>query len=162
MKRAIFEREADRFWPKVAIQAKGCWEWVGHISKKGYGEFWYGNRLDYAHRFSFLLHGGKLTKANPHVLHTCDNRKCVRPGHLYAGTPQNNTDDMILRGRAAVGEKNGLALLTQEDVAIIRRLYGRHDRYKRGSVSQQYLADKFSVSLSTIHAVLTRRSWHHV
>lgn len=33
------------------------------------------------------------------VLHTCDNPKCINIEHLFLGTQQDNTDDMIAKGR---------------------------------------------------------------
>lgn len=33
------------------------------------------------------------------ALHTCDNTKCINPDHLFIGTAQDNTDDMIAKGR---------------------------------------------------------------
>src|SRR5882757_971624 len=33
------------------------------------------------------------------VLHTCDNGACIKPTHLFLGTAQDNTDDMIAKGR---------------------------------------------------------------
>lgn len=33
------------------------------------------------------------------VLHTCDNPACINPEHLFTGTAQDNTDDMIAKGR---------------------------------------------------------------
>src|SRR6266550_1528126 len=33
------------------------------------------------------------------ALHSCDNSKCIRPEHLFKGTAQDNTDDMIAKGR---------------------------------------------------------------
>ncbi len=33
------------------------------------------------------------------VLHTCDNELCINPKHLFLGTFQDNTDDMISKGR---------------------------------------------------------------
>lgn len=33
------------------------------------------------------------------ALHTCDNGQCINIDHLFAGTPQDNTNDMIAKGR---------------------------------------------------------------
>lgn len=33
------------------------------------------------------------------VLHHCDIRHCFEYSHLYAGTPQDNMDDKVRRGR---------------------------------------------------------------
>ncbi len=32
--------------------------------------------------------------------HHCDNPPCVRPDHLFLGTPKDNTEDMLRKGRA--------------------------------------------------------------
>lgn len=51
-----------------------------------------------AHRVAFYLTHGYW----PHVArHTCDNRPCVNPAHILDGSHQDNTADMIERGRAA-------------------------------------------------------------
>lgn len=34
-----------------------------------------------------------------YILHACDNPRCFNPDHLYAGTPQDNVTDMVLKGR---------------------------------------------------------------
>jgi hypothetical protein len=33
------------------------------------------------------------------VLHSCDNRVCININHLRLGTPQDNMDDKMRRGR---------------------------------------------------------------
>lgn len=75
-----------------------CIEYTGHISKTGYG-------LDYdpltqktisAHRLAFREANGYLPKV---VMHICDNKKCVNPEHLKAGTQSDNILDCVAKGR---------------------------------------------------------------
>lgn len=50
-----------------------------------------------AHRVSYEL----FHREKPNIVrHKCDVRRCVNPEHLVSGTPQENVQDMINRGRA--------------------------------------------------------------
>jgi hypothetical protein len=74
-----------------------CMEWDGAPNQKGYGVTRFKGRLTLAHRVSYILSHGEI--GDELVLHKCDNRKCVNPAHLYAGTHHDNVVDMITRGR---------------------------------------------------------------
>jgi hypothetical protein len=88
----------DRFWSKVAVVGS-CWEWTGSISKNGYGRYRATpNETDYAHRVSAREFIGPCPLGNE-VCHSCDNRRCIRPGHLSYGTRTDNVRDAIRKGR---------------------------------------------------------------
>lgn len=97
----------ERFFEKVE-QTDACWNWTASKSSVGYGMF----RLTAetgmitAHRFSWMLHNRQPIPAGLFVCHRCDNRSCVRPDHLFLGTPKDNTIDMMQKGRwVGRGEK---------------------------------------------------------
>lgn len=84
-----------------------CWIWTGRSrSKEGYGAFSIKGRDYRAHRIAFIITYNSIPPG-AWILHHCDRPACVRPSHLYAGTPRNNTDDAMRRGRLARGDRNG-------------------------------------------------------
>jgi ribosomal protein S27E len=75
-----------------------CLEWQATVSKNGYGVFVYNKKTINASRATWIAHHGEIPKGLC-VLHKCDNRKCCRLSHLFLGTHQLNTLDMIKKGR---------------------------------------------------------------
>ena len=80
-------------------QDNGCWEYQGGKNNLGYGLIRDGNKMRSAHRVSYEEHNNQKIPKYLCVCHTCDNPKCVNPDHLWLGTRQDNTDDMIKKGR---------------------------------------------------------------
>lgn len=107
----------ERFWPKVAKAAgeNGCWAWTAWTNNHGYGTL--GD--EYAHRISWRLHFGEIPDGM-RVLHRCDNPPCVRPDHLFLGTPKDNNADMSAKGRSTWGERSASRILSDDQVLAMR------------------------------------------
>lgn len=87
-----------RYEQKIIKNIHGCWRWTGTINTSGYGVMNYKNKSIGLHRASWLMNFGNIPKGK-WVLHHCDVRDCSNPSHLYLGNAQDNTNDMIRRGR---------------------------------------------------------------
>ena len=82
------------FWKRVVVKGIGdCWEWIGSKDPAGYGLFNYFYRRFLAHRFAYTLIYGPIKKGLL-VCHICNNKGCVNPLHLYAGSHADNTQDI--------------------------------------------------------------------
>jgi hypothetical protein len=144
------------FWARVEGRLSGeCWIWTGPTMSSGYGQASVGGRRSTAHRMAWELTNGPIPPGLS-VLHRCDNRPCVNPGHLFLGTQADNMRDMALKGRhhgsGVRGERQGLARLTEAAVRQIRR----------SDLSNAILAIRFGVDAGTISKVRRGRTWRHV
>jgi HNH endonuclease len=81
-----------------ARQGPGCWDWQRAVNSVGYGRIARNGTRVYAHRAAYELAYGPIPK-DMCVLHSCDNRRCVRPDHLFLGTKRDNMLDMAAKGR---------------------------------------------------------------
>ena len=96
----------SRFWSKVKTVDSGCMEWQRSLlrTKFGYGSFTLKNKEEMAHRVALLL-SGVYVKRGMHVMHKCDNTKCVNPLHLSIGTHTDNIRDMVAKKRDVNSKK---------------------------------------------------------
>lgn len=147
----------QRFWQKVDRRGPGeCWPWTGAKNGHGYGVLRLpeDGGIALAHRVSLVLAGrdpGDLL-----ARHGCDTPSCVNPAHLRPGTAQDNSDDMVLRGRSLRGERQPGSKLTPDDVRAIRTAYAA------GGVTVRELGERFGIAYATAHSVITGYRWGHV
>ena len=142
-----------RFLAKVNKDTStGCWEWTGSLGANGYGHI--GKIVGYkewkvakAHRVSYELYRGPIGLL--HVCHTCDNRKCVNPDHLWLGTAKDNSRDMMSKGRHNNNYKMKYNLLSQEIANTIRKEKG----------TQKQIAEKFGTSASQVWRIKHNQIW---
>lgn len=107
----------------------------------------------YAHRVAWIKAHGPIPDGLQ-VLHRCDNPPCVLLAHLFLGTPQNNTDDMIEKGRHMHGEHHVHAKLTDPVVHTLRQLRPTH--------TLRELSAMFNISKSVISNICNGKAWVHV
>jgi hypothetical protein len=88
----------ERVWRNVFPNNNGCWEYYGGYTDRDYGHIWYQGELQGVHRVVYKLMKGKIP-LGLYVLHECDNPRCCNPDHLFLGTAQDNTLDMIAKNR---------------------------------------------------------------
>lgn len=147
---------ADRFWEKVDKSGE-CWTWTAARYKNGYGIFVAkkGQSPEGAHRVAYRLAFGAIPDGLQ-VLHRCDNRLCVRPDHLFAGTQKENMADMRAKGRwnysprNQSGENNPNAILSDAQVAAMLGEIAAGG----GPIS---VARKYGISYKTLWAIRRRK-----
>lgn len=138
----------ERFF-KYVEKTDGCWNWIGLKAPNGYGRFGLSKAIGmkYAHRVSYEFHNGEI-ETGKLVCHSCDNRACVNPEHLWVGTYMDNNRDRVLKGRKARMPQSKL----DEVKAFIIRLI--HPVF-----TMDLLAKRFDVTKNAIWQVTNRKSW---
>lgn len=150
----------DRFWEKVDRTAgpDGCWEWKANIVY-GYGYFYISKgKYTGAHQWSWSYFNGPIPE-NMYVCHTCDNRKCVNPKHLFLGTAKDNAQDRQNKGRSVLplcqGAAHGMSKLNDEIVLEISRMCSN-------GVSDSEIAKKYGIVRQTVNKIRNKYSWKHL
>ena len=142
----INEKQINRFWGKVD-KTGDCWNWTGQTSC-GYGCVSIDYKTRRCHRVSYYLCKGDIP-SGLNVNHRCDNKLCVNPDHLYAGTQKENIKDALDRNLM------GSSKLSPEDIPKILS-------YKGSKMYLREIGEIFGVDRKTISSVLTGKTWSHI
>jgi hypothetical protein len=178
---------AERFF-RFLDKSGDCWIWTANRNRQGYGQMAdappNNRRTLKAHRVSWELHFGPIPDGL-WVLHHCDNPPCVNPSHLFLGTVADNQRDMALKGRSAIGVRNGAYTNPQRRTFGARngtRLHPERYRGERNGRSKltddgvreirllaattqtthRQLGARFGVSATVIGHILQGKRWAHV
>lgn len=128
-----------------------CWIFEGGRFDTGYGLMSVDGAPYGVHCLAYECWRGPIPPGML-VCHTCDNRPCVNPFHLFLGTIADNHADMVAKGRQARGVSHGRAILTEDDVRAI----------VVDPRAQKIIAAEYGVHGSTISLIKTRKKWQHL
>lgn len=137
----------DRLLARYVISGE-CWIYTGAKTRDGYGVLGNGRNVQVrAHRASYQEFVGPIP-AGMLVCHKCDTPLCIRPEHLFLGSPKENTGDMLRKGRKAVfrGATHPNAKLSDADVLSIKRL-------RESGRTLKYIAERFGISFQHVSAI---------
>lgn len=93
-----------KFWEKVNITPRGCWEWQAGLTINGYGKYGFSGKTIMAHRFAYFLYYQTNT-AGHFVFHECNNPACVNPLHLSAKSLEGIEQERINKQEQQQREK---------------------------------------------------------
>ena len=125
----------------------GCWLWQRAMMLNGYGQKWHRGKFDGAHRVSWMIYKGSIPEG-VYVLHKCDVKACVNPAHLFLGTQSDNLRDMSIKGRTT-------SCFTKADVRQMKAM-------RMNGKTFSAIGTIFGVEKSTIHAIVSGKSWRHI
>jgi len=137
------------FWKNVK-KNDYCWEWTGKLCN-GYGAVEFHKKQFRAHRLSYIIHNGSIEK-NKFICHKCDNKKCVNPSHLYAGTINDNARDAKERNLIHRGEQCVRSKLKEID--ILKILASKE--------TCRDIAIQYNMNKNYIRKIRNRQAWRHI
>jgi len=149
-----YRNDKDRILQNIKIDKKTkCWVWQLQKDKEGYGRLKYKKSTLRAHRGSYLLFNGEIPEGLL-VCHSCDNPSCVNPEHLWLGSPKENTQDMLSKGRGRLNRQNGelncSSKLTDRQAVELVKLVD-------GGMTQTEAAKRYKVTNALVSCIMLEK-----
>lgn len=122
----------ERLEAKSKLQSNGCIEYASTKHKYGLVSITLdGKRKSVpAHRAMYMAMNDCLgLPSNVHIRHKCDNPRCMNVEHLEPGTPKDNMQDCIERGRRAKAYVYAQRL-REHDTAKVEAIRNATGKYK--------------------------------
>jgi hypothetical protein len=139
------EGTEERFKVKVLPDPlTGCHNWIGSLKSTGYGYIRHNGKRTMAHRVAMMLAGHDLK--DHHVLHKCNNPRCVNTEHLYLGDHAKNMRDMAEAG-SNKGLNHGMSKLSEEDVNHLFEQRYSHGRRVKDVAAELGITPKTATEL---------------
>ena len=134
----------------IVNEETGCWQWIGYISPRGYGQFRFNKKNYQAHRFSYEYFIGDL-KDGLVICHICNNTKCVNPKHLRQDTQKSNMIDRTYAEKQHT-QKLSVEMAKEIKIALKTPYLGIN----------KDLSIKYGVAKSTISQIKNDLIWSHI
>jgi hypothetical protein len=164
MSKPYYKTPEERLMNRRRITESGCWEYVGGTPKhRKYPQV---TTTVGKHRAAHLVAAQLWMGVQPNgtiVCHECDNNLCFNPDHLYFGTYEDNSRDMIERNRGSMqiksedvrGTKHPNNKLTEDEVRQIREMV--LVTYFRGMYSA--IASQFNTTIQNVYRIKKGKCW---
>ena len=158
---ALDEHEAK--YGHLAPDKQPCLVWPFCLSSSGYASIGFRKKSGRVSRSAYEF-TGRVLLPGYHACHSCDNRACINPAHLFAGTQTDNMRDCANKGRLWMqnhperlcrGSRHGRSKLTEAQVSQILKL-------ARSGRSQTSIAKQYGISQPNVSLIFARKGWVHL
>lgn len=137
-----------------------CWPWPYAVNDSGYATLTIDGEKRTAYREALLHRSGPPPVVGMQAAHgPCKpglRQECWNPTHLSWKTAQGNADDKVRDGTNLFGGTHPRAIL--DDAKVVQILFQCQVEHR----SRRSVAESFGVTISTIHNIVSGRSWRHI
>lgn len=138
-------------WEIDAPYPSDCIEWERFRNNRGYGQTTKTDGTTLVHRLALAYRLGRDIAPGLFACHHCDNPSCYNPGHLFEGSPRENSMDMVRKGRSS---RPNFKFSESDVLAIV-------EACKNGAIPTR-LAREYGVTQNAVFNILRGITWRQV